>query len=137
MRDLRIAVLSLAWQETDHTRQLTEPPPRTLRSVAERLLDQYGSFERLVAAPPIPGRLDPTWFAGCAELTRAFDLDKFGKPWLVPAKASEQRGSPETTLYVCEGVHRTLVVAVGLLDRKVNWKPMLAVVAEERVEDCC
>ena len=133
----RERVLGLAWQETDHTRELTEPPPRTLRAVAERILDQYGSFDRLVSVPPIRGRLDPKWFAICAELARTFDWDKFGKPWLVPAKAGERRGSPETALYVCEGVHRTLVVAVGLLNRTVEWRPMLAVVAEERLEDCC
>ncbi len=129
--------LSLAWQETDHTRQLTEPPPRTLRAVARRLLDQYGSFERLVSALPIPGRLDPNWFASCAELARAFDWDKFGKPWLVPAKSSERQRSPETSLYVCEGVHRTIVAAVGLLDRSIDWRPVVAIEAEERVDACC
>ena len=111
--------LSLAWQETDHTRQLTEPSPRTLGAVAERMLDQYGSFDGLVSAPQIPGRLDPNWFTKCAELAREFDWSKFGKPWLVPAKASERQGSPETTLYVCEGVHRTIAVAAGLLNRTV------------------
>ncbi len=129
--------LSLAWQETNHTRQLTEPPPRTLRAVAERILDQYGTFDRLVSTRPIPGRLDPTWFATCAELARTFDWDKFGKPWLVPAKASERQRSPETTLYVCEGVHRTIVVAVGLLNHTIVWEPMLAIEAEKRLDDCC
>jgi hypothetical protein len=129
--------LSLAWQETDHTRQLTEPSPRTLRTIAQRILQQYGSFERLVSAAPIHGSLDPSWFASCPELAAAFSWEKFGKPWLVPATDSERRGSPETALYVCEGVHRTLVAAVGLLDGTVRWKPMSAVVADKRPAGCC
>jgi hypothetical protein len=129
--------LDLAWQETDHTRQLTEPPPRTLRTVAQRILDQYGSFERLVSASPVCGRLDPSWFASCAALAAAFNWDKFGKPWLVPAKASERQRSPATALYVCEGVHRTLVVAVGLLEGTIAWRPMLAIEAGRRLDDCC
>lgn len=130
--------MNLAWQEDDNTRQLTATlPSRTLAAVAERILNDFGSFDELLAADPLPGHLNPEWFRRCAELSRVFDWEKWTKPWLVPAVASERRNSPGTTLYVCEGVHRTMVVAVGLLNGQIEWVPMQAVEAEERPEGCC
>ena len=130
--------LDVAWQEDNNTRYLTASlPRRTLSRVAERILSEFGSFEKLVGTAPIPGQLSPEWFQKCADLAREFDWEKWTKPWLVPAKPSERRGSPETTLYVCEGAHRTIVVAVGLLDGSIDWKPLVAIEAEERLAECC
>jgi hypothetical protein len=130
--------MDLAWQEDDNTRHLTASlPSRTLAAVAERILIDFGSFEGLLAADPIPGHLNPEWFRKCAELSREFDWQKWTKPWLVPAQANELRGSPRTTLYVCEGVHRTIVVAVALLSGSIDWAPMDAIEAEERLDGCC
>lgn len=130
--------LGIAWQEDDNTRYLSRSlPTRTLGAVAERILAEFGSFEDLASAPAIPGQLDPRWFRRCADLAGEFDWEKWTKPWFVPAKPSEQRNSSRTTLYVCEGVHRTIVVAAGLLSGTIEWMPMLAIEADERIDDCC
>lgn len=130
--------MGLAWQEDNNTRHLTATlPSRTLAAVAEKILNDFGSFDGLLAADPIHGQLNPKWFGKCAELSQAFDWQKWTKPWLVPAHANERRGSPDTTLYICEGVHRTMVVAVGLLNGSIAWVPMEVIEAEERLDDCC
>ena len=103
--------MDLAWQEDDNTRHLTATlPSRTLAAVAERILDDFGSFDGLLAADPVSGHLNPEWFRKCAELSQVFDWQQWTKPWLVPAQWNERQGSRRTTLYVCEGVHRTIVV---------------------------
>lgn len=130
--------LSVAWQEDDNTRYLTSSAPRrTLRTVAERILSEFASFGALVAAEARPGELDPAWFRTCADIALEFDWAKWTKPWFVPASANEIRKSPETILYVCEGVHRTIVAAVMLLNGSVEWSPMLAIEAGERLAECC
>jgi hypothetical protein len=125
--------LDLAWQEIDATRALTpSDAARTLRAVAERVLRDPGSFAAIAEADPRAG-LDPSWFGPCAAIEReGFDWSKWQSPWLVPAVESEWRFCPATTLYVFEGVHSTAVLAVELLRRSVDWRPITAVLCRGR-----
>lgn len=129
----REAFLDIAWQEIDATRYLTpSASPRTLRAAATRIRDEFGSFGALVQAEPRPG-LVPEWFGSCVRIEReGFDWSKWLRPWLVPAVDSERRHSPATHLYVWEGVHSTVVLALGLLDGSLVWRPVEAVVSLQR-----
>jgi hypothetical protein len=130
--------LAIAWQEDNNTRYVTTAAPkRTLGAVGEQIRVGFGGFEGLIARSAIPGQLKPEWFRKCADVSANFDWLKWTKPWLVPAKGSERRNSQETTLYVCEGVHRTIALAVGLLNGSIEWSPVLAIIAEERPAECC
>jgi hypothetical protein len=105
--------------------------------VATRIVSEFGSFEDLSAATPQPRNFNPAWFKRCADLAQEFDWAEWTKPWLVPAIGSESRNSPGTTLYVCEGVHRTIVLALGLLTGTIVWRELHVVEADERPADCC
>lgn len=124
--------LDLAWQEIEATRFLTPPDgPRTLRHVAHRIIEEFNDFDGLASAPPRPG-LDPTWFSTCRMIQRSFDWDEVNRPWLLPARPDERRHSPNTHMYISEGVHTTLVIAVGLELGERHWMPLEAVFAGNR-----
>ena len=129
----REAFLDIAWQEIDDTRCLTPPvAPRTLRAVATRVHEDFGSFGAILAAEWRP-TLCPAWFESCARIeAEGFDWAKFRRPWLVPANEIEKRQSPNTEFYLWEGAHATIVLAVGLLFRSMDWRPVEAVVALRR-----
>lgn len=129
----RDGFLDIAWQEIDATRYLTPPDcPRTLRSVAKRVLAEFGSFAELCRSDAKPG-LQPEWFGPCAQIEEdGFDWSKWNRPWLVPAIAGERRLSPRTSLYVYEGVHSTAVLALSLLSGSVAWKSVDAIICIER-----
>jgi hypothetical protein len=84
--DEREAFLDIAWQEIDATRYFTPASSsRTLRAVAARILEEFGTFDALVRARPRSG-LCPQWFKRCAQIEReGFDRSKWVRPWLVPA----------------------------------------------------
>jgi hypothetical protein len=125
--------LDIAWIEIDETRHLMpEAHPRTLRAVATRIIEEFGSFAALVAAVPQPG-LDPAWFRACADIEReGFDWARWVRPWLVPAVESEKRHSPRTNLYVWEGVHSTIALAVELMRNQLEWRPVEVVCCLEQ-----
>jgi hypothetical protein len=126
--------LGIAWQENDDTRYLTpSSSPRTLRAVGERILEEFGSFGALVRAQVVPGALNPHWFEPCAQIERdGFDWHKWARPWLVPAQGDECRHSTDTRLYVWEGVHSSIVLAVGVLSSSIVWQRIEAIVSLER-----
>jgi hypothetical protein len=123
------AFLDLAWIEIDEVRALTPSNgPRTLAAVAGRILEAYGSFEQLAQARP--AGLDLEWFMPCRRFQRnGFRAAEMLPPWLVPASDDERRFSPNTYLYVWEGVHSTLVYALQLLEVSSTWQPIEAVVS--------
>jgi hypothetical protein len=137
-REDQASFLSIACLENDDTREVTEGGPRTIGVVAARLKARFGSFRGVVSATPVPGRLNPLWFAKCAEIEEAgFDWAKFNGPWLVPACPSERRESADTELYVWEGVHSSLALAMGLITGSITWQPLDAVVSLRRPAPGC
>jgi hypothetical protein len=127
---------ALVRQEIPKTKFLSPASsPRTLGAVARRIVDTFGTSEPFGALVRAPSRsdLDPTWFEPCARIEReGFDWSKWVRPWLIPAVEDERRRSPSTTLYVYEGVHSTIALAVALLNESVGWRPLETVVSSRR-----
>jgi hypothetical protein len=131
----REAFLDIAWQENNDGRYLTRSCSRTLRSVAVRVFEEFGTFRDLVSAAPIPDEFNPSWFRSCSEIEdEGWAWAKF-QPWLVPAMGTEKRCSVRTQLYPWEGVRSSLVLALGLLTCRVPWQPFDAIICEERPPD--
>jgi hypothetical protein len=122
----------LIWQSVDLTRFLTPVGKcRTLRCVVDRLKPYNVSLEEL-AQPK--ARCDITrntdWFVPCMQLAQDFDWDRFESLGSIqqairvrapnPIERSE---CPDGTWYIKEGVHRTLVAAVLLDQKKISWRP--------------
>jgi hypothetical protein len=123
--------LDIAWQElAAKTKAITQGGQRTLRDVAQVVLDRYGSFAELIKARPAAD-FDPGWFLSCAEIEAHFDWSRWAEPWLVPATPGDH-GGQTTEWYVWEGVHSTIVLAKGLIDNSIEWQPMEAVVCLHR-----
>jgi hypothetical protein len=125
--------LLLIWQEADSARFLTPPAhPRTLRDVAERLLQSGHSFEALVTNLGMPrSEHQPEWFRPCVEIDRQFDMTRFGWVVLTPATAGERNQSPTGTYYIFDGIHKTLVLATRLL-QGTPYQPVEALLLTPR-----
>jgi len=118
--------LRLIWQEADFARFLTPPhESRTLRDVARRLIELGYSFDALTADIGLPREQHhPQWFTPCAEIDRAFDMDRFGLLILTPATEGEYRQSPGGIYYVFDGVHKSIVLAKRLLENTIAFRPL-------------
>ena len=131
--DDRDDFLHIAFLENDETRYFTPcDGTRTLQAVAQRINAEFGSFGALALAAPRKG-LSPPWFRACADIEeRGWSWSEYRRPWLVPAVPSERRFSPETDLYMWEGLHSSITLAVGLLRGTCEWRPVEAIVSLER-----
>ena len=118
--------LSLIWQEIDPTRILTPAGERrTLRDVAQRMIANSWTFETLAAPMDIPPELyDPEAFRSFVQIDSAFDFAEFGSIAVMPATDSERTQSPSGTFYIYDGVHRSLVLAHRLLNKKTVFQPV-------------
>jgi hypothetical protein len=130
--------LRIAWQEDDSTRLITASAKnRTLGAIADYVFETFGSLDGPLASEPVPRQFQPGAFQRCVDIASSFDLSRWKRPWLVPATGSELRNTPATRFYVCEGVHRTMALALGLKQGSIIWAPIEAIVADDRVPECC
>jgi hypothetical protein len=109
--------LRLIWQEADPARFLTPSgKSRTLRDVAERLLQSGQSFDSLITdLGMLPSEHQPGWFRSCLDIDRQFEMARFGWVVLTPATEGERNQSPSGENYIFDGVHKSLVFAKRLL----------------------
>ena len=121
------AFFSLIWQESDPARLLTPSgQPRTLRDVAERLVQKY-SFAQLCTTLGLPPtQHDPDWFRTCLTIEESFSYEALGVVSLLPSNDPEQRQSQTGTFYIFDGVHKTLVLATLLLRNLIPYQPVNA-----------
>jgi len=110
--------LSLIWQEIDASRLLTpKNESRCLKDVANRFIKKNYSFTKLSNSMGLPpSKHNPKWFQKCNQMYQSFDYEKFGVITVVPANDIERAQSPEGTFYVYDGIHKSLVLAVKLLE---------------------
>ena len=122
--------LSLIWQEIDATRFLTPHSlPRTVRDVALRLIEDGRSFDALCEAQP--HQLDPEAFVSFRDMG-PFRWDKVGELVLRFAQPEEAAQSPAGTFYVHDEVHRSLLLALGVLQGTTDFQPITAsLIADE------
>ncbi len=122
----RTSFLSLIWQDIPDTRLLTPfCEPRTLQHVAQRMLDQSWTFERLASDLGKPSEEHkPQWFKQCCPICSHFDFDRFGWVIVVPANDHERQCSPTGSLYIFDGVHKTLVLSNLLLSNVIKYQPI-------------
>jgi hypothetical protein len=118
--------LSLIWHAIDDSRLLTpQGQPRTLRDVAQRLIDNSYNFSALSSNLGLSsGQHNPRWFDKCKRIDDDFDINKFGYIALTPATEDELRSSPTGTFYIYDGTHKSLVLAKRLLDKSIDFKPL-------------
>jgi hypothetical protein len=127
----------LIWQSIDLLRFLTPVGScRTLRCVVDRLNSYHVSLEELALPHARPDITRNTqWFLSCVEIARDFDWHLFQRGGLTNEPIQlripnvvERSECPDGTWYIKEGVHRTLVAAVLLDQRRIEWRPFQAVV---------
>ena len=126
--------LSLVWQQSDGVRLLApHGRPRTLRDVAQRMREASSTFEMLASDLGRPkDEHDPDWFRVCAKINAAFDFDRFGWVTVVPANDSERRQTPDGSLYIYDGVHKTLVLSKRLVSGETLFRPVEALLVLPR-----
>jgi hypothetical protein len=120
--------LSLVWQQSDGVRLLVpRGRSRTLRDVAQRMIAESFTFERLASDLGRPKEEhDPEWFRVCTPINASFDLGRFGWVTVVPASDSERKESPGGSLYIFDGVHKTLVLSKRLVSGETQFRPVEA-----------
>jgi hypothetical protein len=118
--------LSLIWHKIDASRLLTLPnSSRTLRDIAQRMIDQSLTFEVLATDLGLPSsQHDPGWFKKCVDIDAEFDYDRFGWIIVVPATDHEHNQSPYGTFYIRDGCHKTLVLSKRLLCNETRFQPI-------------
>jgi hypothetical protein len=118
--------LALIWQARDDSRLLTPPGrPRTLGAVAERMIDQRYTFDRLASDFGLPRSVhNPDWFAPCRDIYNHFDGALFDFVALTPATSAERNENPQSSWYIYDGAHKTLVLAYRLLAREYLYQPV-------------
>jgi len=116
--------LSLIWQEADPARLLTpRGMPRTMRDVACRLLEGGHTFDTLSSDLGLNRNQHRSeWFEPCRQIDRAFDYSQFGWLVVVPACDSERNQSPSGSLYLFDGMHKSLVLAKRLICRETPYQ---------------
>src|SRR2546422_11510954 len=126
--------LSLVWQQSDGVRLLApHGRSRTLRDVAQRMRGASSTFEMLASDLGRPKEEhDPDWFRVCAKINAAFDFDRFGWVTVVPANDSERRQTPDGSLYIYDGVHKTLVLSKRLVSGETLFRPVEALLVLPR-----
>ena len=119
---------SLIWQESDPARLLTPADqPRATRDVVSRLIANDYSFESLSKTLGKPrDQHHPEWFLPCVEIDRVFDFNKFGWVAVVAANDDGRRQSPGGSFYLFDGMHKTLVLAKRLMNKKTDFQPIEA-----------
>lgn len=118
--------LSLIWQSGTATRPLApEGEPRSLLDCAGRLAAVGWSFKALVER-------GYGWFEKCVAIDRAFDRSKFGWIVVTPPVFSEINETPHGTIYVFDGVHKSIVLAKKLLRDELRWAPIEVLLLEPR-----
>lgn len=118
--------LSLIWQESNPARLLTPPgAPRTLRDIAERMIREGHTFESLSKGHGRP-RTDhhPEWFEPCLRIDQGFDFQEIGWFAVVAATDGERKQSPRGSLYLYDGMHKSLVLAKRLLRGETAFQPV-------------
>lgn len=127
--------LSLIWHEIDASRLLTPGGSRTLRDIAQRMMDQSLTFEVLAKGPGLPdSQHDPGWFKKCVNIDTRFDYDRFGWIIVVPATSHERDQSPYGTFYIYDGCHKALVLSKRLLCNEIRFQPVEALLLVPRPE---
>jgi hypothetical protein len=115
--------LSIIWQECDRTRILTPGGSRTLMDVAGRMVDNSWTFSSLCNHMGFePAWHDPAAFQKFEAISSSFDLDAFDFIAVTPATDSERQQSPRGTLYIFDGVHRSLVLAHRLMTNQSKYR---------------
>ena len=119
-------LLSLVWQSIDDVRPLVPVgAPRRLSDCASRL-SQYGwQFQTLVDS-------GFKWFEKCVDIDIGFDFAKFGLVVLTPLVDSEKGETLQATLYIYDGVHKTIVFSKKLLRNEVKFEPVEVVLLSPR-----
>jgi hypothetical protein len=125
----------LCWQSVPHYRFLTPVGQcRDLRCVVSRLRKLHVTLDELAddrARPDLSRYVE--WFSSCARIAKAFDWDKFegssggDMVRLRPINMIEGGECRESTWYIAEGVHRTLVAGVLLDQGRIQWRPFKVV----------
>jgi hypothetical protein len=119
--------LSLIWQAHDDSRLLTPSGPRTLRDVATRFVQNNYTFPRLAVNPSLHcGCHNPTWFEKCVPIAESFSYEHFSFVAITPANDHERKESPKGTFYIFDGIHKTLVLSTLLLNGKVTFQAITA-----------
>ena len=75
---------------------------------------------------------DPDWFRVCTKINATFDFDRFGWITVVPANDNERRQTPGGSLYVYDGVHKTLVLSKRLVSGESQFRPVEALLVLPR-----
>jgi hypothetical protein len=121
--------LSLIWQEADPARLLTPAgQPRTLREVAQRVLDRGSTFGDLSLDLGLDrNQHRPEWFKPCCKIDSDFQYARFGWLTLVPACDSERQQSPHGSFYLFDGMHKSLVLATRLLRKETTYQAIEAI----------
>jgi hypothetical protein len=110
--------LRLVWQSIAATRPLTPVgEARTLFDCANRLSTFGWEFQRLVQA-------GFKWFRRCVDIDAAFDYGKVGLVALTPLNEAERRETPAGNYYIYDGVHKSIVMAKGLLRGETEYEPV-------------
>ncbi|MCL5037348.1 MAG: hypothetical protein M1269_09570 [Chloroflexi bacterium] len=120
--------LSLIWQEISDTKYLTKDKPRTLKDVANGIIDKKLTFERLASEPTLGEGHKPEWFERCLKLKidSEFDFKKFEFVTLVPATDDERKQSPSGSFNIYDGAHKSLVLSKLIIENKIDFQPIKA-----------
>ncbi len=119
--------INLIWQANDHTRALTpEGQSRTLRDCVQRIQSAGGSFQALA-------KDGHSWFESCINIEQCFDFHSFGWLAIQDANVHERKESPEGSYYVFDGVHRSIVLAKLLVEKKIDFEPIKCLHVERSI----
>ncbi len=119
--------LALIWQDIPQSKILTPRGGRTLQDVAQRMHNRGLSFRSLVDGQAQGDRYNPSWFKSCVELESHFDYEQFRCLILVHPTDREREQNPGGSMYIYEGVHRSLVLAHLLLMQRIIYRPVEAI----------
>ena len=117
---------SLIWQQSDQARLLTpSDQPCCLSDIGKRFNEMNYTFDQLSKPMHLPrSKHDPNWFIACEKIYSTFDIEKFGIISVVPANDNEQKQSTAGSFYIFDGMHKTLVLAVKLLNHEITFSPI-------------
>jgi hypothetical protein len=136
LRD-KISFLSLIWHARDDSRLLTpKGSPRTLHDVAERMIVNNWTFDKLSSNLGVSAdQHNPEWFKKCLPINENFDYAIFGRIALVQANDNERKQSPSGSFYIYDGAHKSLVLSKLLLANEFEFKPIEALLILPRPDD--
>ncbi len=137
---VRIADLEIFQNMIPNTWVLSDPEsPRTLDVIANRILDKFGSLDRLVEAAPCHDR---SWYERIKYIYDNFSWEKYGPVFLCPVEGdrtksknkegSELDKSPTASFSVLNGLHSSLA-AMLRIRQGIAFKPFEAVLLLPRI----